>query len=47
MYSIIVSQLLELQIPVFLNLLVFDIELETNFVEPPFSFWIHFAIFKA
>jgi hypothetical protein len=46
MFYIIVTQLLELQIPVFLIVLVLGTEIETNFVEPPFSFRIHYAIFE-
>jgi hypothetical protein len=45
MFSIVITQLLELQIPFFLVRLVIKSEIETNFVEPPFSFLIHFAIF--
>jgi hypothetical protein len=44
MFSIIGLQLLELQIPVFLIVLVVGIVIETNFVKHPFSFLIHFAI---
>jgi hypothetical protein len=46
MFFIIVTQLLELQIPVFLIglALALVIEIKTNFVEHPFSFRIHFAI---
>jgi hypothetical protein len=47
MFSIIITQLLELQIPCFLVRLVLGIELETNFVEPSFSFRIHSASFEA
>jgi hypothetical protein len=48
MYAIIVAQLLELQIPFFvLRLVVSRFESETNFVEPPFSYMVHFAIFEA
>jgi hypothetical protein len=46
MFSIIVTQLLELRIPSFLILLVFGIEIETNFVEHPFSFRAHCASFE-
>jgi hypothetical protein len=42
MFFNVVLQLLELRIP----RLVIAIELETNFVEHPFSFLIHFAIFE-
>ncbi len=47
MFYIIVTKLLELKVPAFLVLLVLGIEHETNFVEPPLSFRIHFAIFEA
>jgi hypothetical protein len=39
MFSKIVLQLLELQIPVFFH----GIEIETNFVEHPFSFLVQFS----
>jgi hypothetical protein len=42
MFYIIVKQLLEMQIPRAAHAK----ELETNFVEPNFSFRIHFATFK-
>jgi hypothetical protein len=47
MFSIIGLQLLELQIPVFLIVLVVGIVIETYFVKHPFSFLIHFAISEA
>jgi hypothetical protein len=46
MFFIIVTQLLELQIP---NVQVrhdLQLEIEFNFVEPLFSFRIHFVIFE-
>jgi hypothetical protein len=46
MFSKIVLQLLELQIPVFHVHLVPGTEIKTNFVEPRFSFLIHLAIFE-
>jgi hypothetical protein len=46
MFYIIVTQLLELQIPDFLIGLILGTEIETNFVEPPFSFRIHYVIFE-
>jgi hypothetical protein len=50
MFSILVAQPLELQIPVLLFRLVLvrevELEVETNFVEHPFLFLIHFAIFE-
>jgi hypothetical protein len=45
MFSRIVTQLLELQIPLFL-LLVLEIEIETDFVEPSVSLEIHYANFE-
>jgi hypothetical protein len=45
MFFIIVTQLLELQIPILVHL-VLATELEANFVEHPFSFVIHYAIFE-
>jgi hypothetical protein len=47
MFSFIVLQPLELRIPVFLIGLVLGIEIETNFVEHPFSFRFHSAIVEA
>jgi hypothetical protein len=46
MFSIIITQLHELQIPVFLVRLALGIEIETNFVEHPFSFLAHVAVSK-
>jgi hypothetical protein len=47
MFSVIVTQLVELQIPQFLVRLVLGIEIKTNLVEPPFSFLIHSTILEA
>jgi hypothetical protein len=41
MFYIIITQLIELQIPLFLA-----VELETNFLKPTFSFLIHHAVFE-
>jgi hypothetical protein len=46
MFFIIVTKLLQLRIPYFLVRFVLDIDLKTNFVEPSFSFQIHFAVFE-
>jgi hypothetical protein len=45
MFFIIVMQLLELQIPILVHL-VLETELETNLVQLRFSFVIQFAIFE-
>jgi hypothetical protein len=45
-FFIIVMQLLELQIPMFRERLILDIELEINLVKLPFSLRIHSASFE-
>jgi hypothetical protein len=46
MFSIIILELLKLQIPLSLVLLELDREFKTNLVEPPLSFRIHVATFE-
>jgi hypothetical protein len=46
MFFIIVTQLLELQIPNMLVRHARGMEIEFNFVEPLFSFQVHFASFE-